>query len=106
MFNVSTMTMTMTMTFSSFALRFSSFQVPSFKFQVPSFKSQIRGAIGFFTLHSSLFTLKILHSSLFTFRTANKVQGERRAELARAMLSRSLYSLLQLVCESKVTKNH
>jgi len=36
---------------------------------------------------------------------ANKVQGERRAELARAMLSRSLYSLLQLVCESKVTKN-
>ena len=46
-----------------------------------------------------------LHSSLFTFRTANKVQGERRAELARAMLSRSLYSLLQLVCESKVTKN-
>ena len=63
------------------------------------FKFQIRGAIGFFTLHSSLFTL-------FTFRTANKVQGERRAELARAMLSRSLYSLLQLVCESKVTKNH
>ena len=59
MFNVSTMTMTMTMTFSSFALRFSSFQVPSFKFQVPSFKSQIRGAIGFFTLHSSLFVLQI-----------------------------------------------
>ena len=88
MFNVSTMTMTMTMTFSSFVFRLSSFQVPSFKFQ-------IRGAIGFFTLHSSL----------FTFRTANKVQGERRAELARAMLSRSLYSLLQLVCESKVTKN-
>ncbi len=58
MFNVSTMTMTMTMTFSSFALRFSSFQVPSFKFQVPSFKSQIRGAIGFFTLHSSLFTFR------------------------------------------------
>ena len=53
MFNVSTMTMTMTMTFSSFVFRLSSFQVPSFKFQ-------IRGAIGFFTLHSSLFTFRTL----------------------------------------------
>ena len=88
MFKVSTMTMTMTMTmtFSSFVFRSSSFQV--FKFQVPNPRRHW-----------------ILHSSLFTFRTANKVQGERRAELARAMLSRSLYSLLQLVCESKVTKN-
>ena len=85
------------------------FRLSSFVFS--SSKFQTRGANGFFTLHSSLFTLKTLHSSLFrtslfTFRTANKVQGERRAELARAMLSRSLYSLLQLVCESKVTKNH
>ena len=52
MVNVSTMTMTMTMTFSSFVFRLSSFQVPSFKFQT-------RGAIGFFTLHSSLFTFFI-----------------------------------------------
>ena len=48
---------------------------------------------------------------MFPFRPAcliditSVVQGERRAELARAMLSRSLYSLLQLVCESKDTSN-
>ena len=97
MFNVSTMTMTMTMTFrpSSFVLRLSSFVFSSSKFQVPSSKFQVPNPRRHW----------ILHSSLFTFRTANKVQGERRAELARAMLSRSLYSLLQLVCESKVTKN-
>ena len=32
---------------------------------------------------------------------ASKVQGECRAELARAMLSRSLYSPMQLVCIGK-----
>jgi hypothetical protein len=34
---------------------------------------------------------------------AIEVQGECRAELARAMLSRSLQSLLQLVCDGKGT---
>ena len=34
---------------------------------------------------------------------ASKVQGECRAELARAMLSRSLYSPMQLVCIGKGT---
>ena len=34
--------------------------------------------------------------------TTNEVQGERRAKLVCAMLSRSLHSLLQLVCESKI----
>ena len=33
----------------------------------------------------------------------SKVQGECRAELARAMLSRSLYSPMQLVCIGKGT---
>ena len=33
----------------------------------------------------------------------SKVQGECRAELARAMLSRSLYSPMQLVCNCKDT---
>ena len=61
--------MTMTMTFSSFVLRL-------FKFQVPSFKSQIRGAIGFFTLHSSLFTFYTLHSSLFVLQIKCKVNAE------------------------------
>ena len=40
--------------------------------------------------------------SIFLFDNANEVQGERRAKLVCAMLSRSLHSLLQLVCESKI----
>ena len=36
--------------------------------------------------------------------STSEVQGERRAELARAMLSRSLHSPLQLVCVGKGTK--
>ena len=42
---------------------------------------------------------------LFPFDNASEVQGECRAELARAMLSRSLHSYSQLlVCEYKGTK--
>ena len=33
----------------------------------------------------------------------SKVQGGCRAELARAMLSRSLYSPMQLICRGKGT---
>ena len=36
-----------------------------------------------------------------SFDDASEVQGERRIELARVMLSRSLHSLLQLVCVGK-----
>ncbi len=36
---------------------------------------------------------------------ASEVQGERRAELARALLSRSLHSPSQLVCGGKGTAN-
>ena len=42
------------------------------------------------------------HRRFFLFDNANEVQGERRAKLVCAMLSRSLHSLLQLVCESKI----
>ena len=39
--------------------------------------------------------------------TASEVQGERRAELARALLSRSLHSPSQLVCGGKsMAKNN
>jgi len=42
---------------------------------------------------------------LIPFDTAREVQGECRAELARALLSRSLHSPLQLlVCNGKGTK--
>jgi len=34
---------------------------------------------------------------------ASEAQGERRAELVRALLSRSLHSPLQLVCDGKDT---
>ena len=37
--------------------------------------------------------------------SASEVQGERRAELVRALLSRSLHSPLQLVCIGKGTTN-
>ena len=36
--------------------------------RVASYELGIFGAMRFFTLHSSLFTLKILHSSLFTLQ--------------------------------------
>jgi len=36
---------------------------------------------------------------------ASEAQGERRAELVRALLSRSLHSPLQLVCDGKDTTN-
>ena len=39
----------------------------------------------------------------YSLTFASEVQGERRAELARAMLSRSLHSPLQLVCNGKGT---
>ena len=40
-----------------------------------------------------------------SFDTARVVQGERRAELARALLSRSPHSQKHLHCFCKVTKN-
>jgi hypothetical protein len=42
---------------------------------------------------------------LFLNYDASEVQGERRGELVRALLSRSLHSPLQLVCDGKGTAN-
>ena len=52
--------------------------------------------------HSSFHSPAATRRLNLFFTSANKVQGERRAELARAMLSRSLYSLCISKCTAKI----
>ena len=56
-------------------------------------------------LHSSFHSPAAARRLNLFFTSANKVQGERRAELARAMLSRSLYSLCISKCTAKLQNN-
>ena len=61
--------------------------------------------LGFnFTYYYFINSLVCVSQNLFCLiDDASEVQGERRAELVRALLSRSLHSPLQLVCDGKGT---
>ena len=61
--------------------------------------------LGFnFTYYYFINSLVCVSQNLFCLiDIASEVQGERRGELVRALLSRSLHSPLQLVCDGKGT---